>query len=103
MYVPRKSQQWSRNLVLDSAIDHHSTEADLSVTRNKTRSECSGKEVKADLDANVAMEVLERVPMGTPDTRCTRMVITPKRKMGPPGGLSTFPPLLEQVSEKPIT
>ena len=37
----------------------------------------SRKEVKANLDVNVAMEVLERVPMGTPDTRCTRMVITP--------------------------
>ena len=35
------------------------------------------QEVKAGLDANVAKGVLERVPMGTANTWCTRMVITP--------------------------
>ena len=37
------------------------------------------KEVKAGLDTDVVKGVLERVPLGTPDAWCTRMVITPKK------------------------
>ena len=41
------------------------------------------KEVKAGLDTDVVEGVLEGVPMGTPDTWCTRMVITPKKNGTP--------------------
>lgn len=37
------------------------------------------QEVKAGLDADVAGGVLEKVPAGTPDTYCSRMVIQPKK------------------------
>ena len=37
------------------------------------------QEVKAGLDTDVARGVLERVPAGTPDTWCTRMVLQPNK------------------------
>ena len=41
------------------------------------------KAVQADINADVAKGVLEKVPYGTPDTWCTRMVITLKKSGKP--------------------
>ena len=41
------------------------------------------KAVQADINADVAKWVSEKVPYGTPDTWCTRMVITLKKSGKP--------------------
>ena len=41
------------------------------------------KQVKADLDRNIALGVIEPVPVGEPMTWCSRMVITMKKSGGP--------------------
>ena len=41
------------------------------------------KRVKADLDRDVALGIIEAVPVGTPTTWCSRMVVAPKKDGSP--------------------
>ena len=41
------------------------------------------EQVKADLDRDIALGVIEPVPVGEPMTWCSRMVITRKKSGGP--------------------